>query len=241
MIQMNLSAPPSRPGRIFTQIAEHLAARISAGEYREGDRLPSERELAVHYQTSRTSVREAILLLQSRGLLSRENKARARVTRPESAGMLDLLSSAAHSLVDSIDGMVNLQEARALFECGLVRHAARHATPKQIERLSVALADNRRAIADPVAFTRTDMAFHLAIAEIPNNPIFVSLHDALGQWLIQQRTTGLKVHGSVRTAYREHEAIYAAIAAHDVDAAEKAMSGHLTSVARYFWKARSVG
>ncbi|MCP2091919.1 UNVERIFIED_ORG: DNA-binding FadR family transcriptional regulator [Paraburkholderia sediminicola] len=236
---MTTRATPNQPNRVFTQIADLLAARIDAGEFREGERLPSERDLALDYQCSRTSVREAILLLQSRGLLGKEHKARARVTRPDSAGLLDLLSGAARSLVESVEGIANLQEARALFECGLARHAARHATPKQIERLSLALGENRRSIGDAQAFTRTDMAFHLAIAEIPNNPLFVSLHHALGQWLVEQRTTGMLIQGSMRVVYRDHEAIFDAIAAHDVEAAEKAMADHLANVARYFWKARS--
>ncbi|WP_345816481.1 FCD domain-containing protein [Paraburkholderia sp. PREW-6R] len=229
----------TQTSRIFAVLAEQLAARINAGEFGEGERLPSERELAIEYQCSRTSVREAILLLQSRGLLGKEHKARARVTRPDSAGMLDLLSGAARSLVESVEGIANLQEARTLFECGLARHAARHATPKQVERLSLALGDNRRAINDPQAFIRTDMAFHLAIAEIPNNPLFISLHQALGQWLVDQRTTGMNVQGSTRAVWRDHEAIFDAIAAHDVEAADKAMATHLANVARYFWKARA--
>ena len=228
---------PEPTDRVSTRIADQLAARIDGGEFVKGDRLPSERELALQYGASRTSVREAILLLQSRGLLDRENRARARVTRPDSARMLDMLSGAARTLVDSVEGIANLQEARAMFEVGLVRHAARHATPKQCERLALVLAENRKAIGDPVAFAETDMAFHLAIAAIPDNPIFVSLHGALSQWLLQQRLTGLKVQGSVRSAYRHHEAIYEAIAAHDVDGAEAAMADHLAKVARYFWKA----
>ncbi|MCP2091926.1 UNVERIFIED_ORG: DNA-binding FadR family transcriptional regulator [Paraburkholderia sediminicola] len=47
------------------------------------------------------------------------------------------------------------------------------------------------------------------------------------------------IQGSMRVVYRDHEAIFDAIAAHDVEAAEKAMADHLANVARYFWKARS--
>ena len=223
--------------RLFMQIADQIEARINAGEFAEGDRLPSERNLAIEYGSSRITVREALLTLQARGLIQVEHKARARIKRPDSTDMLSQLSGAARNLVTTREGIANLQEARMLFECGLARHAARHGTPKQIEKLELALAENRRAINDPGVFIATDMAFHLAIAEIAGNPIFVSLHEALGQWLVEQRTMGLRLRGSIRAVYKMHEAIYEAIAAHDCEAADRAMADHITQVARFYWKA----
>ncbi len=227
--------------RLFFQIAEGLERRIASGEFGAGERLPSERVLGLEFNASRTSVREAILLLQSRGLLSKKAKSRTRVTTPSSTGMMDHLSSAARSLLSNQEGVANLQEARSLLECGLGRYAARHATPKQIERLQIALEENEKHFSDPDAFTRTDIEFHLTIARIPANPIFVSLHQALLQWLVTQRTVGIKIPGSSEVMFQDHKAIYQAIASRDPEAADQAMSNHLAHVARYYWKAVTDG
>lgn len=223
--------------RVFAHIADQIEARIASGEFAIGQKLPSERQLAADFSTSRNSVREAILLLQSRGLLAKEDRARTRVARPSSRGMLDQLSSAARTLLGGPDGVANLQEARALFECGLARHAAKHASPKQIDRLELALAQNRQSIGDMEAFIQTDMAFHLTIAQIPDNPIFVALHEAFDQWLVMQRTVGIGKRGSARVVYRDHEAIFNAIASGDVEAADAAMAEHLAKGVRSFWQA----
>jgi len=219
------------------QIVAVIEGLIAAGEYAVGDQLPSERELAASFQTSRNTVREAIVLLQSRGLLSKETKARARVTQPNSGDMLNQLINAARALYSTTDDVANLQEARALFECGLVRYAARHASPKQIERLEFALHENRLAIDDPAAFVETDLAFHRIIVQIPDNPLFLALHNAFEQWLTSQRKVGIGARGSAQAVYADHERIFAGISAHDPEAAEAAMAEHLAKGVRFYWKA----
>jgi len=126
-----------------------------------------------------------------------------------------------------------------LFECGLARYAARHRSPKELDALGMALAQNKKAIDDPAAFARTDVNFHVVLAEIPRNPLFVALNNALSEWLMEQRTVpiGAAIRGAIRSAYQGHEAVFEAIAARDVEAADKAMADHLDAVSKYYWKA----
>jgi GntR family transcriptional regulator, sialic acid-inducible nan operon repressor len=224
--------------RVYQGIALKLAQQINSGELADGSRLPSERELAETFGASRTSVREALLSLQSSGLISVREKARARVTQMNNPAFFNQLSGAAETLLSRPHGVADFQEARMLFECGLARHAARHASPKEVERLEFALAQNKRAIGDPVLFAKTDMAFHDILAEIPRNPIFMALNAALSEWLMAQRMVGIRapVRGAVRHAYRGHEEVYEAVAAHDAEAADQAMTRHLETVSRYYWK-----
>jgi DNA-binding FadR family transcriptional regulator len=225
--------------KICQTIAFHLAEKITAGQMPDGSRLPSERALAEEYGASRTSVREALLSLESSGLISTRRRARARVTQVNNASFFEHLSRSARSLLARPNGLSDFHEARVLFECGLARYAARYASPKEIERLAVALALNKKAIGDPGAFARTDFPFHDVLAEIPRNPIFVALNAALASWLKEQRAIGIRapIRGAMRTAYEGHEAIYTAIAAHDVDGAEKATADHLQTVSEFYWKA----
>ena len=224
--------------RIYQDIAQTIAQQINTGELSDGALLPSERVLAETHGASRTSVREALLSLQSLGLISMRQRARARVTRLNNPAFFNQLSGVAQSLIALPNGMADFQEARVLFECGLARYAARHASPKEIDRLAVALAKNKKAIGDPALFAKTDVAFHDVLAEIPRNPIFAALNSALSVWLMAQRTIGMQapVRGAIRHAYRGHEAVFEAVAAHDAEAADHAMSGHLETVSKYYWK-----
>jgi DNA-binding FadR family transcriptional regulator len=227
------------PRRIYQEIAQKLADQINAGEIPDGSRLPSERELAETFGASRTSIREALLSLQSSGLISVRQRARARVTQLNNHAFFNQLSGAAQSLLSRPNGVADFQEARVLFECGLARYAARHASPKELDRLAVALAQNRKAIDSPALFAKTDLAFHDLLAEIPRNPIFTAVNTALAEWLMAQRMTGIRapIRGSIRSAYQGHEEVYDAIAAHDVEAADAAMAAHLKTVSEYYWKA----
>ena len=236
---MNKSELPKANRRIYEDIALKLAKKINAGELGDGSLLPSERELAETFGASRTSIREALLSLQSSGLISMRQRARARVTQLNNPAFFNQLSGAAKSLMARPNGIADFQEARALFECGLARYAARHASPKELERLGVALAQNKKAIGNPALFAKTDMHFHSILAEIPRNAIFAALDTALSEWLLTQRTVAIRApaRGLDRRAYQGHEEVYEAIAAHDVEGADRAMASHLQWVSESYWKA----
>lgn len=225
--------------RIYQDIVLKLTEKINAGELPDGSLLPSERELAETYGASRTSVREALLSLQSSGLISVRQRARARVTQLNNPAFFNQLSGAAQSLLSRPHGVADFQEARMLFECGLARYAARHASPKELEKLAIALGRNKKAIGDSAVFASTDLAFHDILAEIPRNPIFTALNNSLSEWLMAQRTVAIRapIRGASRRAYQGHEEIYEAIAAHDVEGADKAMSDHLETVSGYYARA----
>src|SRR5882724_2011961 len=210
--------------RLYQDIARKLAKKIESNEFPNGSVLPSERVLAAMFDVSRTSIREALLSLQSSGLISVRQKARARVTQLNNPAFFSQLSGAAQSLLAQPNGVADFQEARVLFECGLARYAARHASQKEIDRLSVALALNKKAIGNSGLFAKTDLAFHDILAEIPRNPIFAALNTALSEWLMAQRAVSIRapVRGVARRAYEGHEQIYEAIAAHDAEAADEA-------------------
>jgi len=235
---MKLHAPIRRR-KLYEEVVVRLEAMIHEGELNPGDLLPSERELAESFGASRTSIREALLSLQASGLVSVRQRARARITQLNNPAFLNQLSSSAQSLLARPHGMADFQEARTLFECGLARYAARHASPKELDRLALALAQNKKAISDHVMFSKTDLAFHDILAELPRNPIFAALNAALSEWLLAQRNVSIQapIRGVARRAYQGHEAIYEAIAAHDPEAADQAMAEHLRMVHESYWKA----
>jgi DNA-binding FadR family transcriptional regulator len=120
----------------------------------------------------------------------------------------------------------------------LARLAARLATDEDIARLREALEANRATIGDHDGFKRTDVAFHYAIATIPKNPIFLSFHDAMAEWLTEQRTISGRIDTAFDDAYQAHARIFEAIAGHDPTAAQTAMESHMANVVHNYWLAR---
>jgi GntR family transcriptional regulator len=60
---------PARPVHVYVQLADHIAARIAAGDLQPGARLPAERDLAAEYGVSTDTVRRAVAVLRERALI----------------------------------------------------------------------------------------------------------------------------------------------------------------------------
>lgn len=222
----------------FEELAEHIELSIFSGRLSVGDKIPSERDLMDQFGVGRSTVREAIFNLQRKGLLETRAGSAARVSRPDAGTLVHVLSGAARHMLSQPDGIRHLQSARLLFEIGLARHAAIHATEEDLRALRSAL-DANGASADQPTFERTDIAFHYEIARIARNPVFTSLHQALMAWLAEQRTVSARAGAKRDEILTQHRAIYDAIAAGNAIAAEVAMETHLATVARYYWQAMS--
>ena len=136
------------------------------------------------------------------------------------------------------EGVHHFQEARTLFESALAEEAARVATRADVLALERALQANRQAIGEPVRFQQTDVAFHLAIASIPRNPIYLALHEAIVEWLNEQRSVSLRRLGVDELAYASHRKLYEAIRDNDPDRARLAMRVHLTEISQHYWRIR---
>jgi DNA-binding FadR family transcriptional regulator len=229
---------PVKRRKVYEEVAQRLEEMMLSGALQPGNVLPSERELMETFGVGRSAIREALFALQRMGLVSIRNGERAYVTKPTPEAVVGELAGAVRHLLAQPEGARHMQQARTLHEISIVRYAARHATAEDVDRLRVALEKNRLAIGDPQAFTRSDVEFHLVLAETARNPVLVSLQVALGEWLAEQRTTSLKAAGADQAAWEAHDAIYRAVAAHDPDAAERAMSAHLGEVGTYYWHVR---
>jgi GntR family transcriptional repressor for pyruvate dehydrogenase complex len=227
-----------RRSKLYEQVATEIEALIGRGEFKTGERLPSERELMRRFGVGRTAVREAIFALQRLGLVETGNGTRHRVMEPTTDAVIRSMAGAARHFLSRPGGVEHMQDARTFLEVGLARHAAANVKPGDIERLGAALEENRRAIDDLRAFERTDVAFHFELARLSGNPIFSAIHEAVVGWLHEQRTTSLLLPGQNRAAFEAHKAIFEAIAARDPERAERSMRAHLAQVAATYWAVR---
>jgi DNA-binding FadR family transcriptional regulator len=191
-----------------------------------------------HFSVGRPAIREALFALHRMGLVIVANGERPRVSSPTPKTLLGELSGAARLLLAKPEGIHNFQQARFLFQSALTEEAARLASDEDIAELKNALAANVAAIGDEAQFVRTDVAFHLAIAMAPRNPIYLALHEAIVEWPIDQRCVSLRSAGADGVAYKSHGGIFEAIEAHEPAAADDAMRRHLGEIEKRYWKVK---
>jgi GntR family transcriptional regulator, sialic acid-inducible nan operon repressor len=216
------------------EIAEHIERAISTGEFKEGDAMPSEKELAERFGVGRPSVRQALFTLQQQGLVEITSGARARVTAPSGKFLMGQMGSLISRLTSTGQGQEHMEQARLLLEAGVAWQAARVATDEDIRRLKTALNANAAAIGNIGAFIRTDVAFHAELATMTRNPVFISMYDALVGWLTDQRTTTINMPDADRLSVRDHTSIYEAVAARDPMRAFLEMSSHLRLISELY-------
>lgn len=211
--------------RLYEHIAEALTARIVAGQYKVGSRLPSERDLAQAFAVSRPTIREAVIALELDGLVEVRVGAGVfvRHDRPQAGGPGPDV------------GPFELLEARRIIESEICAVAAERITPDRIELLEALVAEmERQNQHDVVQSERTDRRFHETIAEATENSqlqaIMVSLWDARARSPLIRRMSLKALAAGVKPAVSEHRDILDALSRRDPAAARAAMHDHLSRV-----------
>lgn len=234
------SAPSRTVGRRKRshEIVELLEGAIASGEFEIGSQLPSEKVLAERFGVGRPSVREALFLLQQRGIVDVASGTRARVTTPTDSLFLGQLTGSIRRMAATPDGQNQMEQARLLFEAGVAWQAAQVATDEDIVRLKKALDANVAAVGTVAEFIRTDVAFHYELNVITRNPIFTTVHDILVEWLLDQRTTTVHMTDADRFSIRDHTSIYDAVAARDPMRAFHEMGSHLRLISQLYHESK---
>ena len=215
--------------KLADEVRDRLLIMIRGGELQPGDQLPSERSLMEQFAVGRPAVREALQSLGTAGLIEINHGERARIAIPDTASMFDRIGQTMlHLLQTSPKTLEDLKDSRVLFEVGMTKRAAINATAEDIQSLEKLVEKQQAAIADSAEFVSCDMSFHTAIASIGRNSVCKMLSEAMLDWLFHFRRDLLRIPGSEIITMAEHRRIVGAIAAHDVEEAEKAMTDHLT-------------
>lgn len=216
-------------GRISDYLVNQLEARILSNNIKDGETLPSERELMNQYDVSRTVVREAIATLSSKGLIITKPRFRPIARKPNIDSALNSLSGIVSHLLIQSDGVKNLFDTRIMIEAMLVREAAIHANKDDIKALRDALEANYKAINNSDDFFATDVLFHSILYAIPNNPILPSLQKAFVSWLSNHWKKMEIASRRNELNYNHHKNIFEAILNRDPDEAENALRKHLVN------------
>lgn len=209
-------------------LASQIKLEIISGKYPEGAMLPPENEMAAQLNLSRPTVREALRLLESEGLVSIRPGPRGgpRVERPSSMVVTRSLTTLFQYERVSL---AELLEARRAIEPACARVAASRAKSDDIAALQNSIERMRANLNDDAVFWTENANFHVALAEAGGNTVLNTLMVSLRE-LIYEFTAGLHITPEERMeTVAEHTAIMQAIAAHDADAAARAAEAHLAS------------
>jgi DNA-binding FadR family transcriptional regulator len=180
------------------------------------------------FGVGRVAVREAWQLLDGLGAIATSHGERARVLAPSAARILGKFGAGvAHVPRSAPENLEHLKVARLELETALVRKAAEQARRKDIARLKAGI-DAMRAAGSGLAFLRADIQFHREMAQLSGNPLYPVLLEAMLDWLSEFHIVQVHVSGLEALTVAEHEAIVAAVARSDPDAAAEAIRVHLT-------------
>ncbi len=206
---------------------EQIHALIRDGRWGPGAQLPSERELAERLRVSRTSVREALRVLEMQGVLETRQGGGTFV---RSADIEALVAPLAAAILQGRRELAQILEVRELIEPGIARAAAERARPEHIAELERLLERQIQCIVRGEPFVDADTAFHTTLAAAADNAILDRLHTIILDLLRESRESYLYTADRPQRSLRGHQAILAAVKAHDPDAAWDAALTHISEV-----------
>ncbi len=219
---------PSERPKTYKLVADQLLELIAAGRLRPGDPVPPERELVENYSVGRSSVREALRMLESQGLIeARGNGAftvsHARNTLNQS---LELLLSVAEA------DLHELFEIRRILEGECAALAAERRREADLVRMRAAIAEMESGIGSEDDYIAADLEFHLTIAEATGNRVAAHLMHALRDQLHRALGTVYQIPHSAERSLAQHREIVEAIGARRPDEARASMQAHIGRVER---------
>lgn len=212
------------------QVVEEIRNAVTSGAIEVGDRLPTERELSLQFGVSRTSIREAVRILSTFGLVQTTQGRGTFVTDRFSANIFSFLGFGPH--LDRENFRLFFQ-ARRVLETGCIPFVLEHVSDtdiRQLERLTAALEQET----DTETLGSLDARFHEAIVELSRNPIIHSLYRMIYTMLKQGTSRVIAFPQAKMMAIRDHKRIIRAISSGNKNSSVRAIEKHLDAAAGLF-------
>jgi GntR family transcriptional regulator, transcriptional repressor for pyruvate dehydrogenase complex len=213
-------------------VTDWIISQIRKGQYRAGDRLPTERELAEQLGVGRTSVREGLRFLEKLGILE-IRQGTGTVVRSLSLGKVFEHLVPVQTIIDLPDRDVrDIMHVRRILEAESVQLAARHATERQLARLEELLDGMAASLENPRDYLEMDLEFHVVVAKASSNPVLAQLINLIRDIYTRYFEIVLRDPEMNKTSLGFHRRLYAALRDHDADAARQHILAHLSQAER---------
>jgi GntR family transcriptional repressor for pyruvate dehydrogenase complex len=213
--------------RIHEEVFSQIHELITAGRFKARDQLPSERELAETFKVSRTSVREALRALETKGLIvSRTGTGNFVADLPVES----LVGPLARLLIDEKKALADVFEMRKLIEPHIAALAAERATRNDIARLKSIVAKQSAAVSRGETGVEADAELHFSIGRATRNHALQKLVSGLMEMLSRSREESLQTNERRESSIDAHRRIIGAIEKHDKTRARGEMLRHIEQV-----------
>jgi DNA-binding FadR family transcriptional regulator len=210
------------------RIAERILALVQSGELKPGQRLPSERELAVQLEVSRPSLREALRALHLMRVLEIQPGAGAFIGSLEPQHLAETLEVLFQLLTDV--SYQQVLETRLAIEPAMAALAVCNITDDQLRTLRSCRDESKALLEDPGAFARNDIRLHECIVQACGNPLLISIYTSVSNLAIESRRRTVEIPGVRCLVSEHHSKIVEAFERDDPGAASAAMEEHLAWV-----------
>lgn len=218
-----------------------LEEKVLEGMWSTSTRLPAERALAELMGVSRSTVREAIQRLVSRGMLETKPGSGVYVVQKQPAR---LNAPWLQLVTENPPLRAEMLEFRLVFECAAARFAAQRSTPHELDKLEAILLKMRNAVADHDvdAEAAVDGEFHTALTAASHNRMLDQFYASVITMLREHiaantfDATVNNANASIQSAMRlsQHESIFFAVRDRNPEAAQQAMFAHIAFVGKQF-------
>ncbi|MFA5863181.1 MAG: FadR/GntR family transcriptional regulator [Phycisphaerae bacterium] len=205
------------------QAVKVLQEFIINGNLKPGTDLPAESEMASNIGVSKFSMREALRVLESQGLIDITQGRRTKVAEFSITPISEMMVLA---LRRSKSVLADLMEARQCLECDIARFAAVRAKPPHIDALIQTIRELEENRTDLDICVEKDLEFHNILINATGNKVFEIMLSPLTELLRKSRLKTMKRDG-IEHAIRGHKSILAAVQKKDPAKAALAMRDHL--------------
>lgn len=213
---------------LCTSIAEEIEKQIRDGILVEKQKLPSERSLAEQYGVSRNVVREALKVLNEKGIVKTFTGRGGYVSTP---GQEDLIYKLETAIDYSKINVLDIIEAREAIDMAVAKNVINRINEEQVEQLQFIFLEMEKSLEDSHEYAKWDAQFHLELATISNNEVLKLITTALNNVTDRNIFLGNKGSNSVRAnAHKEHKAMLLAITERDSKRLNEAISRHIECI-----------
>lgn len=221
---------PIERRKVYELVADRLVEEISARRLTPGDPIPAERTLAETLSVGRSSIREALRMLESRGLIASAGHGTFTVSEYGNP-----LNASLALLVEMRHGdLAELFEVRKILEVEMAGLAAERRSAEDVARMRDAIAAMDSGIGSADRYIAGDLEFHTAVVAATGNRMARSMMEAIRDVMRRALFEIYRIPGSPERSMEQHRQILEAVVAGRPDEARERAREHLLRVEREF-------
>ena len=220
--------------KIYEQVIEQIQEKIFYGEFKNGDKLPSERELSEQMGVSRTSIREALRVLETMGVVESRQGEGNFICSNVNKSLIEPLSLIFKLNNGNWEDVIELRQA---LELETVKFASKRVTKEEADEMKFIINKMEEEINNQnrnEILVNLDQKFHNKIASISKNYLieclFLTSSNLFEEFIDDARRKIVNKYSDERVLLNQHKEIYNAIISNDSNLAYKKMEEHMNLI-----------